>query len=157
MWHLEQSTGPVPADMDQFLEVVNSQAAYFGPEPLYVGRAPGRLDLMGGIADYSGSLVLELPLALATFVAAQAISEHAFEIFSPGVEANGDEPLVRWPLSVLAAVAGGEAVSIEASLAKAPGQGWVNYAAETGYSPQVMHGSSPGAMIFNNLRLIDKA
>ena len=26
---------------------------------------------MGGIADYSGSLVLELPLAVATFVAAQ--------------------------------------------------------------------------------------
>jgi galactokinase len=40
-------------------------------EPVFVARAPGRLDLMGGIADYSGSLVLELPLAAATFVAAQ--------------------------------------------------------------------------------------
>ncbi|KAJ1627341.1 hypothetical protein T492DRAFT_876814, partial [Pavlovales sp. CCMP2436] len=27
-----------------------------------VTRAPGRLDVMGGIADYSGSLVLQLPL-----------------------------------------------------------------------------------------------
>jgi hypothetical protein len=33
---------------------------------------PGRLDVMGGISDYSGSLVLELPLAVATWVAVQA-------------------------------------------------------------------------------------
>lgn len=38
---------------------------------LIVSRAPGRLDVMGGIADYSGSLVLELPIAEATFVALQ--------------------------------------------------------------------------------------
>ena len=82
---------------------------------------------MGGIADYSGSLVLELPLALATFVAAQAIPESVFVIFSPGVEAGGDEPLVRWPLSALAAVAKGEAVPLE--IAKTPGQSWVSYAA----------------------------
>src|SRR5256714_367206 len=34
--------------------------------PLYIARAPGRLDVMGGIADYSGGRVLELPLACAT-------------------------------------------------------------------------------------------
>ena len=33
---------------------------------LFAARAPGRLDVMGGIADYSGSLVLQLPLAVAT-------------------------------------------------------------------------------------------
>jgi len=38
---------------------------------LVVTRAPGRLDVMGGIADYSGSLVLEMPLAEATRVALQ--------------------------------------------------------------------------------------
>ena len=38
---------------------------------LWVTRAPGRLDVMGGIADYSGSLVLELPIAEAAFVALQ--------------------------------------------------------------------------------------
>ncbi len=49
--------------------------------PLVLARAPGRLDLMGGIADYSGSLVLELPLAVATFVAAQ--------------ESDGDEVVIE--------------------------------------------------------------
>lgn len=38
---------------------------------LIVSRAPGRLDVMGGIADYSGSHVLEFPIAEATFVALQ--------------------------------------------------------------------------------------
>ncbi|MFN2509997.1 MAG: galactokinase [Pyrinomonadaceae bacterium] len=38
---------------------------------LLIARAPGRLDVMGGIADYSGSLVLELPIAEATFGALQ--------------------------------------------------------------------------------------
>jgi galactokinase len=40
--------------------------------PIYVARAPGRLDVIGGIADYSGSLVLEMPIAEAAFVAMQA-------------------------------------------------------------------------------------
>ncbi|OEL36892.1 L-arabinokinase [Dichanthelium oligosanthes] len=31
-------------------------------EEIYVARAPGRLDVMGGIADYSGSLVLQVSL-----------------------------------------------------------------------------------------------
>src|SRR5262249_45343821 len=38
---------------------------------LIVTRAPGRLDVIGGIADYSGSLVLQLPISEATFVALQ--------------------------------------------------------------------------------------
>ncbi|HEY7699862.1 MAG TPA: galactokinase family protein, partial [Vicinamibacteria bacterium] len=36
-----------------------------------IARAPGRLDVMGGIADYSGSLVLELPIREETRVALQ--------------------------------------------------------------------------------------
>ena len=33
-----------------------------------IGEAPGRLDFLGGVADYSGSLVLEMPLRLTTRV-----------------------------------------------------------------------------------------
>ena len=35
------------------------------------GSAPGRLDLLGGVADYSGALVLEMPTRLATTVVAE--------------------------------------------------------------------------------------
>ncbi len=33
-----------------------------------MGEAPGRLDVLGGVADYSGSLVLEMPIAATTRV-----------------------------------------------------------------------------------------
>ena len=39
--------------------------------PVYIARAPARLDVMGGIADYNGSLVLPLPLARATWAMLQ--------------------------------------------------------------------------------------
>jgi len=51
---------------------ITSRADFFvAQRPIVVARAPGRLDVMGGIADYSGSLVLEMPLAVATWVAVQ--------------------------------------------------------------------------------------
>jgi L-arabinokinase len=42
-----------------------------GNGPVFLSRAPGRLDVMGGIADYSGSLVLQWPIREATRVALQ--------------------------------------------------------------------------------------
>ena len=38
------------------------------PAEIFKGTAPGRLDVMGGIADYSGSLVLQMPIAEQTTV-----------------------------------------------------------------------------------------
>ena len=49
-----------------------------------IARAPGRLDVMGGIADYSGSLVLERPIAEATWAAVQRIDRPVLEIVSLG-------------------------------------------------------------------------
>lgn len=40
-------------------------------DEVVVARAPGRLDVMGGIADYSGSLVLQMPTKEAAHVALQ--------------------------------------------------------------------------------------
>ncbi|XP_050216691.1 L-arabinokinase-like [Mercurialis annua] len=40
-------------------------------EDIFVARAPGRLDVMGGIADYSGSLVLQMPIREACHAAVQ--------------------------------------------------------------------------------------
>jgi len=57
------------ADAELFAPAIARARArsFFTPgAPLYVARAPGRLDVMGGIADYSGSLVLQLPLEVAT-------------------------------------------------------------------------------------------
>jgi len=56
-------------DTKDFLESLNSLPEF--NRDLIVTRAPGRLDVMGGIADYSGSLVLQLPIADAAHVALQ--------------------------------------------------------------------------------------
>jgi galactokinase len=53
-----------------------------------VTRAPGRLDLMGGIADYSGSLVLELPVRNAVHVALQKTTGRRVRIVSLATEPN---------------------------------------------------------------------
>jgi len=37
-------------------------------QKIFEDSAPGRLDVMGGIADYSGSLVLQMPISQKTFV-----------------------------------------------------------------------------------------
>ncbi len=50
--------------------------------PVVVARAPGRLDVMGGFGDYSGSLVLQLPIAEATLVAAQLVEGGGVDVVS---------------------------------------------------------------------------
>ncbi|HLF46148.1 MAG TPA: hypothetical protein VI548_06965, partial [Chitinophagaceae bacterium] len=40
-------------------------------EPVFTASAPGRLDVMGGIADYSGSLLLQMPVKEITTVSIQ--------------------------------------------------------------------------------------
>jgi L-arabinokinase len=47
-----------------------------------VGIASGRLDFLGGVADYSGSLVLEMPLSLTTRVGIAARAEPGFAFTS---------------------------------------------------------------------------
>jgi L-arabinokinase len=58
-------------DAEAFLARVVHAELFTHGRDIIVARAPGRLDVMGGIADYSGSLVLEWPLADGTFVALQ--------------------------------------------------------------------------------------
>ena len=64
--------------------------------PVFVARAPGRLDVMGGIADYSGALVLQWPIREATRVALLPWRERRLSITSlgrDGVERQCDVPL----------------------------------------------------------------
>jgi len=64
--------------------------------PVFVARAPGRLDVMGGIADYSGALVLQWPIREATHAAVRPWSARRISIFSIGIgglERRCDVPL----------------------------------------------------------------
>lgn len=58
-------------------------AAEFDPSrPTRISQAPGRLDVMGGIADYTGSMVCEATIDRATAVALQARTDRDLQIFS---------------------------------------------------------------------------
>jgi len=73
----------------------------FGAGDIWVARAPGRLDVMGGIADYSGSLVLQLPIREATLVAAQLDREPRLRVVSLGAPRSSRSPAFELPLSAL--------------------------------------------------------
>jgi L-arabinokinase len=85
------------ADVEEFIGTLNRLEDHavaearelFDPlKELIVTRAPGRLDVMGGIADYSGSLVLQLPIKEAAMVALQRDSSRRIRIVSLGAEEN---------------------------------------------------------------------
>jgi galactokinase len=67
-------------DLKAFTETLKY---HFDPDAsVIVTRAPGRLDVMGGIADYSGSLVLQLPIAEATFAGIQLTDQPVINVIS---------------------------------------------------------------------------
>jgi galactokinase len=55
----------------QNIPMLESPELFVAHNLVHIARAPGRLDVLGGIADYSGSHALELPLSCGTFVATQ--------------------------------------------------------------------------------------
>ena len=96
-------------DVQSFIDLLNTLDTHpFAPArelfnskaDLIVSRAPGRLDVMGGIADYSGSHVLELPIAEATFAAVQLNDERQLNIVSL-LEDQPRHSSFTMPLSVL--------------------------------------------------------
>jgi galactokinase len=94
-------------DVDHFIDQLKRRHEHpepavrnlFEPElPLVVARAPGRLDLMGGIADYSGSLVLQMPIQEATLVALQRVSAPVLHIVSLSADRPIEESIFTMPL-----------------------------------------------------------
>jgi galactokinase len=94
-----------------------------------VARAPGRLDVMGGIADYSGSLVLELPILEATFAALQRQPDRRLTIVSL---AEGAGQTLAFEMALSEFENSGEPVDYDAARAlfhQDPAQHWAAYVA----------------------------
>lgn len=101
---------------------------FFAPTiPVHVARAPGRLDVMGGIADYSGSLVAEMPIAQAALAGAQrdASSDGQVIVYSANAGAEGLAPRVALPAELFI-----NPVSLLRHVRDAPGsERWAGYVA----------------------------
>ena len=74
------------AEFEQLLRKPNSDptgfAGYFNSGEVWVARVPARLDVMGGIADYSGSNVCETVLGRGMLMALQARTDRTLRIRS---------------------------------------------------------------------------
>ncbi|KPK65139.1 MAG: hypothetical protein AMK73_03820, partial [Planctomycetes bacterium SM23_32] len=83
------------AQRDELLEPFEAYLRDRGAElfepgtPLTVGRGPARVDCMGGIADYSGSVVFEGPLRHAAVVAFQPRDDTLLRARSATFQAEG--------------------------------------------------------------------
>jgi galactokinase len=98
-----------PPDLQTFVRTIQSLKHFFDPAlPVTITRAPGRLDVMGGIADYSGSLVLQRTIAEATFAALQPADQPSIEIISTSQETQ-DKPRV-FEMNLASIAPGGEPI-----------------------------------------------
>jgi hypothetical protein len=100
----------------------------------HVARAPGRLDVMGGISDYSGSRVLQMPTAEACVVALQKQPEsRSVRVLSFGATAGGRAPLFEMPLGELLGPDGKPKplAELQAKLAADPSTAWAAYVVGT--------------------------
>jgi galactokinase len=94
--------------------------------PVFLARAPGRLDVMGGIADYSGSLVLQWPIREATRVALRPWRERRISIVS--IDPKGHERHCDVPLDLVADASLGYD-DVRAWFAADPARHWAAYVA----------------------------
>jgi galactokinase len=151
MWLFEHVPQSLP-DTERFLAALNVQKEFFDSHaPLWVGRAPGRLDLMGGIADYSGSLVLELPLGMAAWVAVQPADDSYVTLLSTSIDEDSGDSQVSLPLDSLQVTSGTSDYStFHTLLTDNPKRAWAAYIAGV----LVVLQSECGLLLDKGLRLL---
>jgi L-arabinokinase len=94
--------------------------------PVFIARAPGRLDVMGGIADYSGGLVLQWPIKEATRVAIRPWRTRQLSILSIGKDTG--ERRCDVPIDIVAD-ARRAYDDVRAWFARDPSRHWAAYVA----------------------------
>jgi L-arabinokinase len=95
--------------------------------PRFTASAPGRLDVMGGISDYSGSLVLQMPIRERTTVTLALREDGLIRVRT---ESPGEpHPLVELPYDRLMRHGQPDYDHAGRQLAATPGGGWAGYVA----------------------------
>jgi galactokinase len=81
--------------------VVYSPDGFDNDKDVIIVRAPARLDLMGGIADYCGSNVFEATLSNSLIMGSQLRNDRQFKVLSIGAERYGLKPSFSLSISDL--------------------------------------------------------
>lgn len=90
--------------------------------PIYIARAPGRLDLMGGNDDYSGGMVFEATIREATWAAAQQRCDNDIVLVNPQMREHGWRERVEFSLDELA-----DAEQVRSLVNRSPEIRWTAY------------------------------
>ncbi len=89
---------------EQTVEGLRKAGSFFvSTGPIYITRAPGRLDVMGGNDDYTGGLVFESTIREATYAAAQLRSDSLVILQNKDVTHAGWQADIQLSLDDLAA------------------------------------------------------
>ena len=90
--------------------------------PVYISRAPGRLDLMGGNVDYTGGLVFQRTIAEATWAAAQIRNDRRIVLWNPQMALEGWQEHVEFSLDELS-----DDAAVRALVNRIPQVRWTAY------------------------------
>jgi L-arabinokinase len=135
-------------DTQHFTQLIAANADFITPaRETKLGRGPGRLDVMGGIADYSGSLVLQWPLARAAHCAIQFCDEPLVSARSLNAAEIDAEREVSAPLELIAQ---GDYAQARNALTQNPARAWAAYALGT----LVVMARETGAKLMRGMRLL---
>jgi len=118
-------------------------------QPVYVSRAPGRLDVMGGIADYAGSHVLQATIAEAVFCALQLRRDGLIVITTE--LPDGRELSAQFRVEDIDNAVQGSYQAVGEHIRRDPSTGWAAYVAGAWAvlrGEGVAHGVLPGATVF---------
>ncbi len=84
---------------ERFCQLCESAWPADQPRPRLIARAPGRLDCLGGMADFSGALALQMPIERCAYVAVSPRQDQRIHVQTVGYD--DDRPaMIDWPLSL---------------------------------------------------------
>jgi galactokinase len=107
---------------DSFVDAIRNQAFFAPTRPIWIARAPGRLDVMGGNVDYTGGMVLQGLLREAVWVAVQPRTDGAIRILNPGAAQFGWTPYLEFNVVDLS-----DPESVRALSRRTAGSQWTLY------------------------------
>ena len=103
-------------------ELRKSGTFFSRTKPVYICRAPGRLDLMGGNVDYTGGLVFQATIREATWAAAQAREDGRIDFWNPQLQREGWQDRIEFDLAALT-----DEGTVHGLVNQSPGVRWTAY------------------------------
>jgi galactokinase len=121
-------------------ELRKSGQLFSSSKPIYISRAPGRLDLMGGNVDYTGGLVFQATIREATWAAAQLRDDGRIIFRNPQMASEGWHDHVEFEVASLTS----EAV-VRQKVNSSPKLRWTAYVLGLFYLLRMRHPAIVGA------------